>query len=143
MSSTEPVERPLPVPDERSAPFWDAAAQRELRLPRCATCSRFAVTPELVCPNCSSTEPRWSFDEVSGRASVRSWTVVRQAFLPGIEAPYVLVDAELAEQPELRLVARLIDGPDADLALGAEVRVDFEVVNDDVSLPVFRVEPTR
>ena len=47
---------------------------------------------------------------------------MRQSFLPGFEVPFVLVDVELGVQEDLRLVGRLIDGPDAPLRLGAPVR---------------------
>ena len=54
----------------------------------------------------------FEFTAVSGRGIVRSWTVVRQAFLPGFDSdlPFVLVDVELVEQEELRLIGRLLDG---------------------------------
>jgi uncharacterized OB-fold protein len=60
--------------------------------------------------------------------AVRSWTVVRQAFLPGFDAlvPFVLVDVELDAQPELRLIGRLLDGPDAALAVGTRVALRFD-----------------
>ncbi len=53
------------------------------------------------------------FEPVSGRGFVRSWTVVRQSFLPGFEddLPFVLVDVELEEQPDLRMIGRLPTGP--------------------------------
>jgi uncharacterized OB-fold protein len=76
---------------------------------------------------------------VSGDAAIRSWTVVRQALLPGFEAdlPYVIVDVELVEQADLRMTGRLIDGAGAPIAAGARVHVVFEVVADGVSVPAF------
>ena len=40
---------------------------------------------------------------------------MRQSFLPGFEAdvPFVLVDVELDDAPDVRLIGRLLDGPDA------------------------------
>jgi hypothetical protein len=66
---------------------------------------------------------------------------VRQALLPGFEkdVPYLLVDVELVEQAGLRLTGRLLDGPDASLALGASVQVDFEDIADGVAVPAFRL----
>jgi uncharacterized OB-fold protein len=101
-----------------------------------------------VCPHCFSAEPAFAFEQVSGRAAVRSWTVMRQSFLPGFGAdvPFVLVDVELAEQAGLRMIGRLLDGPwalagdGAPLRLGAEVRVAFEDVADGVSVPAFALE---
>ena len=77
---------------------------------------RVTLPPDVVCPHCGTTEPAFAFVPVSGRGTVRSWTVVRQAFLPGFDdLPFVLVDVELDEQPEVRLIGRLLDGVDAPL----------------------------
>ncbi|CUU57019.1 hypothetical protein Ga0074812_11034 [Parafrankia irregularis] len=107
--------RPLPVPDEISAPYWAAAAGHVLAIARCARCGSFALPPDQACPHCGSTDPDYAFEPVSGRGTVRSWTVIRQSGLPGFaaEVPFVLVDVELAEQPELRMIGRLLDGPAA------------------------------
>jgi len=137
-----PAMRPVPVPDEFSAPFWDAAAQHVLSIARCSRCGAFSHPPDVICPHCGSTDPGFEFQPVSGRGSVRSWTVVRQSFLPGFEAdlPFVLVDVELVEQPELRLIGRLLDGPDAPLALGTAVKAAFEDIAPGVSIPAFALE---
>jgi uncharacterized OB-fold protein len=131
--------RPVPVPDERSAPFWEAAANHVLAVARCSRCGAYAHPPDAVCSNCGSTDPGFAFQPVSGRGSVRSWTVVRQSFLPGFDAdlPFVLVDVELVEQAELRLIGRLLDGPHAPLALGAAVRAAFEDIAPGMAVPAF------
>lgn len=131
--------RPLPVPDERSGPFWAAAARHELTVARCARCRAYAVPPDVTCPHCLSTDPGFVFEPVSGEGRVRSWTVVRQSFLPGFDAdlPYLLVDVELVEQAELRVIGRLLDGAAARLRLDALVRVAFEDVGPGVSVPAF------
>ncbi|OBF09127.1 Zn-ribbon domain-containing OB-fold protein [Mycobacterium sp. 852002-10029_SCH5224772] len=136
--------RPLPVPDETSAPFWAAAADHVLTVARCARCGKFSMPPDVVCPHCHATDPGFEFTPVSGRGVVRSWTVVRQAFLPGFDAdlPFVLVDVELAEQAELRLIGRLLDGPkvlDADLRVGGAVTVGFEDLAPGVAVPAFEL----
>jgi uncharacterized OB-fold protein len=102
----------------------------------------YAHPPDVVCPHCRSTDPRFAFEPVSGRGTVRSWTIVRQSFLPGFDddVPFVLVDVELAEQPELRMIGRLVDGPDAPLAIGAHVRAAFERIAPDVAVPAFALD---
>ncbi|MBL7501156.1 OB-fold domain-containing protein [Frankia sp. CNm7] len=133
--------RPLPVPDETSAPFWEAAARHVLTVARCSVCAAFTAPPDQVCPHCHSTEPAFVFTPVSGRGSVRSWTVVRQSFLPGFAAdvPFVLVDVELVEQAELRLIGRLLDGPDVAVRVGDPVTAAFEDVAPGVAVPAFRL----
>ena len=95
------------------------------------------MPPDLVCPHCLSTEPAFTFQPISGAGSICSWTVLRQSSLPGFDVPFVLVDVELDEASGVRLIGRLLDGPDADLALGARVEVAFEDLADDISIPAF------
>jgi len=137
------TERPVPVPDEQSAPFWAAAADHVLTAARCSRCQSFTMPPDVVCPHCGSTDPAFEFRPVAGRGTVRSWTVVRQSFLPGFDGdlPFVLVDVELAEQPELRLIGRLLDGVNAALRLGDAVEVAFEEVAPGVAVPAFVLTP--
>ncbi|MFI1485386.1 Zn-ribbon domain-containing OB-fold protein [Streptomyces sp. NPDC020747] len=131
--------RPVPVPDAASAPYWESAARHVLALARCARCGAFAVPPDQTCPHCHTTDPDFTYQPVSGRGTVRSWTVVRQSPLPGLsqEVPFVLVDVELDEQAGLRMIGRLLDGPDAAWRAGDRVRVAFEDVGSGVSVPAF------
>jgi uncharacterized OB-fold protein len=136
-------ERPFPLVDERSRGYWEAAARHVLAIARCPHCGVFNHPPEDVCAHCGAHEPHVVFEAVSGRGVIKSWTTVRQALLPGFgdEVPYLLVDVELAEQQELRLIGRLLDGPDAPVRLGAPVRVAFEDVGPDLAVPAFVLEP--
>ncbi len=78
---------------------------------------------------------------MSGAGVVRSWTVMHQSFLPGFDEdlPFVLVDVELAEQKDLRLIGRLVDGPDAPLQIGSHVQVTFEDLRPGISVPAFEL----
>lgn len=132
--------RPVPVPDDRSREFWAAAAAgHSLVLGRCARCAKLVHPPGPVCPHCGSTEPAFEFVPVEGCGSVRSWTVVRQSFLSGFEVPFLLVDVELSVQADLRLIGRLLDGPEAPLSLGAPVRGVFEDIAPGVAVPAFEL----
>jgi len=136
-----PLTRPVPVPDERSQPYWDAAAEHVLAVARCSVCDAFSIPPDVVCQHCHSTEPDFTFVPVSGRGVVRSWTVMHQSFVPGFDdlIPFVLVDVELEEQDDLRTIGRLVDGPDAPLAIGMPVAVAFEDLAPGVSVPAFEL----
>lgn len=134
------IARILPIPDEQSAPYWEAAARHELALPRCSQCARFTLPPDLTCPHCHTTEPAWTFHPVTTGGKVRTWTVMRHSFLQGFDLPTVLVDVELDQQADLRLIGRLMDGADAPLAIGARVSVVFEDIGEGFALPAFRLE---
>ena len=135
---SEPT-RPVPVPDDQSAPYWEAASAHVLTVARCARCGTFTIPVDLVCRHCGSSDPAYVFEPVSGRGVIRSWTILRQSFLPGFDddIPFVLVDVELDEQDELRMIGRLLDGPDAPLRIGAHVTVAFEDLASGHSIPAF------
>jgi hypothetical protein len=98
--------------------------------------------PDVMCPHCHSTDPAFEFTPVSGLGIVRSWTVMRRSFLPGFDGdlPFVLVDVELSEQSDLRIIGRLIDGETDALAVGARVYPAFEDVAAGVAVPAFVLE---
>ena len=66
---------------------------------------------------------------------------MRQSFLPGFDelVPFVLVDVALDDDPEIRLIGRLLDGPDAALVVGDRVTLAFEDLAPDVAVPAFEL----
>jgi uncharacterized OB-fold protein len=132
------LHRPVPVPDAQSAPFWRAAADHTLALARCSRCGQLSHPPDVVCPHCASTDPAFVFVPVDGTGTIRSWTIMRQSFLPGFDdGPFVLVDVELSAQPDLRMIGRLIDGPEVPLRIGAPVSLAFEDLAPGLAVPAF------
>ena len=136
--------KPLPVADESSAGYWEAAARSELAMARCAACGAFAFPPTVVCRACGTTGPQYAYAIVNGDATIRSWTIVRDAFLPGFadDVPYLLVDVELDAQPNLRMIGRLTNGPATPICIGDRVRVVFDTIGDGVCVPSFRLAQT-
>ncbi|MBM4411449.1 MAG: Zn-ribbon domain-containing OB-fold protein [Chloroflexi bacterium] len=127
---------PLPVPSEDSAPFWEYLRQGELRVQRCLVCTAFAHPPRLMCPNCGSFDREWV--PVSGRGTVYSYVVTRQAIHPSFEGhtPYATVVVELAEGP--LLTSNLVDVPVDEVRVGLPVMVALVTAGDEVTLPLFR-----
>jgi uncharacterized OB-fold protein len=135
-------DRPVPVPDDTSAPYWEAAAAGALALARCSRCQAFVHPPEPVCPVCRSSDPAFEFVPVDGSGVLRSWTVVRRPFLPGFaeDLPIVLADVALDGAGDVRLIGRLLDGPGVPLTIGDRVRVAFERIHDGdevIGVPAF------
>ncbi|MGH8996611.1 MAG: Zn-ribbon domain-containing OB-fold protein [Acidimicrobiales bacterium] len=128
------------MPDDRSAGFWEAAAEHVLAIQRCTRCGFYHHPPVDICHGCLSPERSFRYEPVSGRATVRTWTVVRDAFLAGFapDVPYVLAEAELDEQAGLRLVLLLVDGDESGMRLGLPVEAVFDDVTPGVSVPHFR-----
>lgn len=132
----------LPVPDEMSAPYWEACARHELVLAHCSDCSAAAHPPDITCPNCNSLDPRFAWKPVTGSGRVRSWTVIRHSFLSGFELPFLLVDVQLDDHPQVRMIGRLVDGPDSDLNIGDAVALAFDDLAPGVAVPAFSLAGT-
>ena len=52
MSDWSKVTRPIPVPNEWTKPFWDAAKRGVLELQRCQSCGHFQHPPYATCVQC-------------------------------------------------------------------------------------------
>ena len=89
-----------PTPTADDAPFWSAAAEGRLVLPRCRTCSTYIWYPRSICPACHSTDIEWV--PGTGRGTVYSFTVNSRGFGPWADAtPYVIAYVELDEGPRV------------------------------------------
>lgn len=130
---------PVPVPDDSSAEFWRHTAEGVLVTQRCTACGWRAYPPRMVCVNCHADPPDFEWAPVSGRGRLATWTVIRDALLPGFAhlTPYVVAEVELEEQDGLRLVARLQDVPEDALELGLPLTVRFVDGGEGTAVPVF------
>ncbi|MGZ4145334.1 MAG: Zn-ribbon domain-containing OB-fold protein [Actinomycetota bacterium] len=128
--------RPVPEPDVSSAPFWEACARHALVLQTCASCKTVRHPPRPMCPACNSMES--TFEQASGRGHIWSWVVAHAPVLPSFadRVPYNVVVVALEEG--VRMVGNLLDADNAGIEEGMAVTVDFEDVEDGVSLPVWR-----
>jgi uncharacterized OB-fold protein len=126
------AERPFPVPDAVTRPFWDGVAEGVLRLQRCADCDRHVFYPRAVCPRCMSSDLEWV--EANGAGLVHSFTVVHRA--PADfreEVPYVVALIDLDEG--VRMMTRLVDVEPAAVVVGMPVEV---AIQGEPRLPYFR-----
>jgi uncharacterized OB-fold protein len=133
---TREVPRPLPRPSPFSRPFWEAARRHELILQRCSSCTQHIFYPRYNCPHCGSTTLEWV--KASGNGSVHTFTVARRPTHPAFadRTPYVIAIVELEEGP--RMTTNIVDCDPDSVRIGMRVKVTFEDVNEEVSLPVFR-----
>ena len=125
--------RPIPWPNPNTRPFFDAARERRLRLPRCPR-DGFFFYPRSRCPRCLGAD--WAWQDASGHGVIHSFTVDRIGHLQGLEhaVPYAIAIVELAEGP--RLSARIVDCDVDALRVGQEVEARYEDV-DGVSVVHF------
>ena len=128
-----PEARPVPVPDEASAPFFEGAARGELMLQHCRACGAFMWPVKSRCVECFSADIEWS--AASGRGELYSFVVVHQRY-PGFDEPYVL--ATVATPEGVRFNTSIGGADPDDLRIGMQLEVVFDSVSDDVVVPRFQ-----
>jgi len=131
MSEGDAVGHLIPTPDRDSQQWWDALARHEFVLQRCTECETWRWPPREICNRCGCFEARWA--AVSGRGTLTSWVVNRQAFLPGFPVPYVVVNVRLDEQEDCKLIGSF-RGPVEALRGGLPVRAVFEDIDANTTL---------
>jgi uncharacterized OB-fold protein len=138
--SEEPL---LPPLSEETAPFWEGARNGEMRVQQCAETGRLIFPPRPMSPWGQHREPTWT--SVSGRGSIWSFVVPHPPLLPQFSklAPYNVILVALDEDPTIRLVGNLVareggainEIDPATIEIGARVRVVFDRLSDEISLP--------
>jgi acetyl-CoA acetyltransferase len=74
---------------------------------------------------------------VTGHATLSSFTVNHRFSLPGLEAPYVVAQVAIVEDPRVRLTTNIVECDPDELEIGQLMEVVFEKLAD-VWLPLFR-----
>lgn len=130
--------RILPRLTDAHRPFWQGGEHGELRFWRCAACGYYLHPPQPLCPQCHSKDQQ--VEAVSGGATLTTYSINHQPWMPGPELPYVVAIVEIDEQPSLRLTTNLVNCPHHEIRIGMPLRVVFEHHSDpdgDVWLPLF------
>jgi uncharacterized protein len=123
--------------DDRSAPFFAAAARDVLLIKRCARCDRWLDPGATGCPGCGAADPQW--EQAAGRGLLISWAEL-PAGKPGpADPPGVLALVELDEGPWLRTRLEGIGATGtAGLRPGLRLNAHFVHPAEGESYPVFR-----
>jgi uncharacterized OB-fold protein len=129
---------PYPMPEFDAEPFWEACNCEELHMQRCTDCGRWRWTPVPICSHCLSQNFTW--ERLSGRGTVHTWTVVTHAVHPAAveRVPYVVVEVALEEQDDLYLISNLIDIEPEHIMMDMPVEVTFILHPHGCKLPQFR-----
>ena len=127
--------KPIPAITPEMRPFFEGAKRHELRVQRCRACGAHRFPARAICSACLSTDAEWV--PVSGRGEIFSYAVMHQVYHPGFaaEVPYAVVIVRLSEGA--KLVSNLVGVAAHDVRIGMPVRVVFEEISDEVTLPKF------
>ena len=139
MSDWSKVTRPIPVPNEWTKPFWDGMKRGVLELQRCQSCGHFQHPPYATCTQCVATDLK--FEPVRGAGAIYAYTIMYHTgdkrFACAV--PYASIIVELDDAPGALLAGNLFEAPYTEAKVGRRVEVVFEKLNDDITLPQFRL----
>ncbi len=117
------TEKPRPLTDALTQPYWDAAAEGRLLVQRCAACSAYQWYPREHCVACGGGRPAWV--DAAGTGRLHTYSVLEKTpnpeFVPDL--PYVLAIVELDEG--VRVSANMVDVDHDALRCDLPVRVVF------------------
>jgi len=129
-----PKPRPAPVLDPDTEAYYAAAREGRLLVQRCGSCGASQLYARDRCLRCRG-EVDWV--EASGRATVYSFTVIRQNYQRPFrdQLPYVVALVDLEEGP--RIMTNIVGCDPGDVRIGMALRARFEPVSDDAGIALF------
>jgi len=139
MSVESPVAytKPLPMIEPEAQPYWDSLKQHQMKVQRCADCSRWTFAPRTMCPGCMGVNLEWT--PVSGKATVYSTCNFHHGFRPGYkkeDLPYNLSIVELEEG--VRMMTNVVGIPVSEVKIGMPLQLEYDDVTDEITLAKFR-----
>ena len=134
MSQT--VSKPIPIPDEITAPFYDGARAGRLMLQHCTACNGWSFPVRERCPHCFANKLEWR--AASGRGTLYTFAIMHQVMNPGFAGavPYNVCQIDLEEG--VRMVSNVVGVANDALKIGMKLEAVFEDVGNGVSVPKFR-----
>jgi uncharacterized protein len=139
MSAIPGLERPAPVANELTKPFWDACNERRLVLQHCSACDRLHYPPAQKCSKCGAGNMSWK--EVKGRGHIDVFFVIRDSRIKGFRSaqPVNFAVITLDEDPGINFLSNLPGMRPGEVTPGSPVEVIFEETSNGQLLPEWQV----
>jgi uncharacterized OB-fold protein len=132
-----------PYADESTQPFWTAALEGRLSVPRCTACGTFVLPPQPRCFAC--VNDTFEYTDLPGTGTIYSFTVVRHPLAPRLTevVPFVSAVVELdgTQGAGARMLLNVIDVDPDTVRVGDVVRIVFDQVSETLAVP--RAVPDR
>lgn len=129
-------QRPVPLEDRDSLPFWEGLREHRFLLRECTDCGHVFFPSRIVCPECWSSNLTW--EQTSGRGVIHSYTTVEAGATSAFaeRTPYTLALITLDEGCRVFGMMRLEDSQSP--AIDMPVECGYETDPDSgVVFPIF------
>lgn len=132
-----PPKRPRPKLDAVNRPFWTGGADGKLYITQCNDCAKWTHPPREFCRHCQSENV--GPQAVPGTGAIDTLTVNHQAWMPGLEVPFVIARVRLDGAAGVILTTNIVGSPVDTVDFEDRVRVTFEE-QDGIWFPLFERE---
>ena len=128
------------IPDELTAPFWEAANDGRLVIQNCSDCDRLQNPPLPACGACGLADGL-GWKRMSGRGTIYNYCVVYDTPVALLQEdePFNLAVVALDDAPEIQMYSHLPGTPVDDVPIGGAVEVVFEATANGQKVPEWRV----
>lgn len=134
MSQPSAPPRPRPKLDDDNRAFWTGGAEGKLNMMKCGDCGEFTHPPRQICRHCQSEN--MAAEAVAGTGEIDTFTINHQAWMPGLEVPFVIARVRLDGVPGVVLTTNIVNCDVNDVKFDDKVKVAFEE-QDGIWFPVF------
>lgn len=128
------ISRPRPRLDAENRAFWTGGSEGRLNIMRCGDCGGYTHPPKLLCRHCQSENV--APEAVAGTGVIDTYTINYQAWMPGLEVPFVIARVRLDGVPGVFLTTNIVGCPVEQVEFDDRVRVTFEE-QDGIWYPLF------
>ena len=129
--------RPKPTVTADNSRFWESARCHALELQRCSECGQFRFYPSPLCHFCGSGEYVWT--PVSGKGSIYTYTILYRAGGDTYQDDVPIAIGLIELEEGAVLMSNIIDCQPEEIAVGRPVTVDYGAIDDEITLPLFRL----
>ena len=128
------------IPDELTAPFWEAANEGRLVIQNCSDCDRLQNPPLPACSACGSADGL-GWKEMSGRGTIYNYCVVYDTPVALLQEdePFNLAVVALDDDPGIQMYSHLPGTGVDEVPIGGKVEVVFEATANGQKVPEWRV----
>ena len=126
--------RPRPKLDQENRAFWTGGAEGKLNITRCGDCGQYTHPPRILCRHCQSENV--APEAVAGTGVIDTFSVNHQAWVPGLEVPFIIARVRLDGVPGVFLTTNIVNCAIEDVNFEDKVRVVFEE-QDGIFYPLF------
>jgi len=126
--------RPRPKLDDDNRAFWTGGADGKLNLMKCGDCGEFTHPPRQICRHCQGEN--MAPQAIAGTGEIDTFTINYQAWMPGLEVPFVIARVRLDGAPGVILTTNIVNCEVDDVKFDDKVKVVFDE-QDGIWFPVF------